>query len=244
MNTRVLVLFVMIVALGARAVAADLKTSGANSPAGANSIQGKVVETMNAAGYTYLLVESGSKKSWAAVPEVRVKVGDTVVISEAMPMAKYHSKALNRTFDVVYFSGSVSVNGSTAAQSGASGAPAGHVPTAKGAPAFDLTNIAKAPGGKTVAEVHAAASALAGKKIAVRGRVVKYNSGIMGKNWMHIRDGSGAEGTNDLTVTSKATAKVGDLVVIEGVLATNRDFGGGYRYALIVEDASVTVETK
>jgi hypothetical protein len=71
---------------------------------------------------------------------------------------------------------------------------------------------------------------------------VKYNGGIMGKNWLHIRDGSGQEGNNDLTVTTDAPAKVGDTVLVKGKVSTDRDFGGGYKYPVIVEDAKVTVE--
>jgi hypothetical protein len=71
---------------------------------------------------------------------------------------------------------------------------------------------------------------------------VKFNGGILGKNWLHVRDGSGAEGTNDLTVTTDAVVKVGDLVLVTGTLASDRDFGSGYKYALIVENAKVKVE--
>jgi hypothetical protein len=77
-----------------------------------------------------------------------------------------------------------------------------------------------------------------------RGKVVKTNPNIMGKNWLHVRDGSGAEGTNDLTVTTAGTApNVGDTVVVKGTVALEKDFGMGYQYDIIVEDAEVTVET-
>ena len=71
---------------------------------------------------------------------------------------------------------------------------------------------------------------------------MKYNGGILGKNWLHLRDGTGAEGSNDLTVTTDTRAKVGALVLVTGTLSTDRDFGGGYKYALIVENARVVVE--
>jgi hypothetical protein len=107
----------------------------------------------------------------------------------------------------------------------------------------DLTGIAKADGGLTVAEVFEGKDQLAGQPVVVRGKVVKSNPGIMGKNWLHVRDGSGAEGTNDLTVTTAgAVPNVGDTVVVKGVLALNKDFGMGYQYDVIVEDAEVTVE--
>ena len=109
--------------------------------------------------------------------------------------------------------------------------------------AVDLSNIAKADGGKTVAEVYADKDKLAGQKISVRGKVVKTVHAVMGKNWVHVRDGSGAEGTNDLTITTKADMPlVGDLVVVGGTVAANKDFGMGYMYPVIVEDAEIKIE--
>ncbi len=107
----------------------------------------------------------------------------------------------------------------------------------------DLSGIARAEGGKTVAEVFAEKDQLAGQPVVVRGKVVKSNPGIMGKNWLHVRDGSGAEGTNDLTVsTTGAAPAVGDTVLVKGPVSLNKDLGMGYVYDVIVEDAEVTVE--
>lgn len=120
--------------------------------------------------------------------------------------------------------------------------PAEH-PAAAPAPEVDLTGIAKADGGKTVAEVFAEKDALAGQPVTVRGKAVKVNAGIMGTNWVHVRDGSGADGTNDLTVTTAATVpNVGDTVLVTGTVGLNKDFGMGYSYDVIVEDATVTIE--
>jgi hypothetical protein len=92
--------------------------------------------------------------------------------------------------------------------------------------------------------VFAEKDALVGKPVTVRGKVVKANSGIMGKNWIHVRDGSGSDGTNDLTVTTTtAQPNVGDTVLVTGPVSLNKDFGMGYQYDVIVEDAQVTVET-
>ena len=112
-------------------------------------------------------------------------------------------------------------------------APAGSV---------DLSGIERAPGGRTVAEVFAEKDQLAGQPVTFRGKVVKANAGIMGKNWLHVRDGSGAEGTNDLTVTTAALANVGDTVLVTGAVALDRDFGMGYTYGILTEDATVQVE--
>jgi predicted small lipoprotein YifL len=122
--------------------------------------------------------------------------------------------------------------------------PADH-PPAKTDASVEVGQVAKAEGGQTVAEVYEQKAALAGTKVTVRGKVVKTNPGIMGKDWLHVRDGSGAEGTNDLTVTtgSKPLPEIGDVVVIVGTVALDKDFGMGYQYPVIVEDATVTVES-
>ena len=227
----------LILALS-RAILLALPLLAAASPAPQGEIRGKVVESINAASYTYVQIDTGAAKVWAAAPQFTVKAGDTVALGDAMPMPNYHSKTLNRTFEVVYFSGRATVNGAAAVTGATAAAPARSLPGL----AVDLSNIARAPGGQTVSEVHSGRAALAGKPVVVRGRVVKFNANIMGRNWLHIRDGSGVEGSNNLTVTSAGQAKVGDLVVVTGRLAVDKDFGSGYRYALLVEEAKLTVE--
>lgn len=91
-----------------------------------------------------------------------------------------------------------------------------------------------------VEEVYAKKDTLNGKKISVKGEVAKFNSGIMGKNWVHIRDGSGKPGTNDITATTQDDAKIGDKVIVTGTLAVGKDFGAGYIYEVIIEEASIT----
>lgn len=210
---------------------------------------GKVLETMNSGGYTYIQVDTGSEKIWAATPQVPVKVGDEVAIPAGMPMSNFHSPTLNRTFEVVYFVPTISVNGAeSGTQAGAMGQalpqmPPGHPPTRTQA-AVDLTGISKPQGGVTVAELYAGKKELAGKEVVLRGKVVKFLAEIMGKNWIHVRDGSGSQGTNDLTVTvpPHIVAKVGDTVLVKGLVTVEKDFGYGYKYDVILEDAQVTVE--
>ena len=91
-----------------------------------------------------------------------------------------------------------------------------------------------------VEDVYAKKDKLSGKKVAVKGKVVKFNAGIMGKNWVHVQDGSGKQGTNDITATTSQSASVGETVLITGILAVNKDFGGGYKYEVIIEEATVT----
>ena len=94
---------------------------------------------------------------------------------------------------------------------------------------------------QTVAALNQNKATLAGKTISAQGKVVKVNNGIMGRNFVHVQDGTGdAAATNNLIVTSKQTAAVGDQVTISGVVVVNRDFGAGYSYPLLIEEASIT----
>jgi hypothetical protein len=228
-----------------------------------NGFTGKVVETTNTAGYTYVLVDTGSQKHWAAANEFAVKPGDMVEVGAGVPMSNYHSKTLNRDFDMVYFTGRIKVAGDkTSASEATPQLPAGHPPLNAGstpalppghplitgdsakAPNLDLTGIKRAEGGKTIEEIFAGQKKLAGKEVVVRGKVVKYNAQILGKNWLHIRDGSGSpdKQDNDLTITTSDTAKLGDTVLVTGKLAADKDFGAGYKYSLIIEDDKVKAE--
>jgi hypothetical protein len=97
------------------------------------------------------------------------------------------------------------------------------------------------PDARTVAEVNEKVAELKDQPVVVRGQVVKYNPGIMGKNWIHLRDGTGsaAERSNDLLVTSLEQAKVGDVVTARGIVRMDKDFGYGYRYQVLVEEATL-----
>lgn len=153
-----------------------------------------------------------------------------------MQMDNFESKALKRKFDVVFFG--------TLDAPAASPSPAmQHATAAKGpADAPDVkVDKAKGPDARTVAEIHAQKMALKEKSVTIHGKVVKFTSEVMSKNWIHLRDGSGdaSRGDNDITITTKGTAKVGDVVLVKGIVRVNKDFGSGYTYAVIVEDAKI-----
>jgi len=201
----------------------------------ADELSGTVVETMNSGGYTYVLLDDGEQEVWAAGPQTYVAVGDTVSLSASMPMANFYSSTLERDFDLIFFAAAIT-GGS------APGGSPNAAPETPDAPAIDASKIEQVEGGQTVEGIFVGKHDLVGKTVSVRGKVVKFTPAIMGKNWLHIQDGTGAKGTNDLTVTTDASAAVGDTVVISGVLVADKDFGAGYRYDLIIEDAQVTVE--
>jgi hypothetical protein len=218
---------------------------GTQQPASAAPIVGRsgvVLETMDAADYTYVRVDLDGEEIWAAAPHVEVAVGDRVTIPPGAPMQNFHSSSMDRTFELIYFVGQILPEG---AQPAAGEMPPGHPPIGGDpAAAEPAAVVEKAENGYAIAEIHARRSELAGREIAVRGQVVKVNRGILGANWLHIQDGSGnaTDGTNDLTVTTQSLASVGDTIVIVGLLETDKDFGAGYRYEVIVTGARVAVE--
>jgi hypothetical protein len=226
------------------------KSAAANEKQTPAVQSGKVLEVLNASNYTYLRVDTGREKLWLAAPQIKIKSGERVSFAGGLPMKNFQSKSLGRTFETVYFVDQVARDGDKSAaprmsQADTKNLPQGHpsISSSNDAAAkMDFSRITKASGGKTVAEIYAEKSQLSGKKTAIRGKVVKYNGGIMGKNWIHLKDGTGSEGSNDLAVTTKAEAKVGDTVLVRGNVVTDKDYGYGYKYPVIIEDAEVTVE--
>lgn len=221
------------------------------SPVPDGMVRGTVLETMNGGGYTYVFIETDEDKRWVAVPQAAVLVDDVVQTGQGMPMSNFESKTLNRTFDVVYFAGGLENLSAPApamtptAADPVAALPPGHPSTdsAAAATAADVKVTELTPG-QDIAYVYANKDALADQSISLRGKVVKYNEGILGWNFIHIQDGSGdvADGSNDLTVTSKATTAMGETVVLTGTIILNKDFGAGYSFPVLMEDASITTE--
>ncbi len=92
---------------------------------------------------------------------------------------------------------------------------------------------------KTVEALFTEKAKLSGHEVQVKGKVVKVNNGVMNRNFLHIQDGTGKQGSNDVTVTSDETANVGDEVVVTGTMAVDKDFGAGYTYPLLIEKAKI-----
>jgi hypothetical protein len=239
----------------APAAATNAMEAQAASPSA--TIKGKVLERLDAPPYSYLRLKVGQDEMWAAVPKVEVAKGAEVTVLNAMPMANFESKTLKRKFEVVFFGTLEGAAGSAgAAAAPAPGAPppgmdAGpggmaqqHAKAAQGPSNVGDVKVPKAAGAdaRTVAEVYAQKGALKEKAVSIRGKVVKFNPGIMGKNWVHLQDGSGKadKGDNDITVTTQDMTSVGDTVVVKGTVRVDKDFGAGYAYPVIVEDARLS----
>jgi hypothetical protein len=217
---------------------ADLSKIDEIQQPAANRVYGKVTDIIEAAGYTYAEVDTGKEKVWAAASITPLKIGDMISFTTEMPMKNFHSNSMNRDFPIIYFvnrfiTDKESLAGTTTAMVSSHG-------KIKPAPAVKaVEGINKVEGGNTIAEVYTDKQKLNGKVIRVRGQVTKFTANVMNKNWLHIRDSSTLD---DLTITTDSTAAINAVVVIEGKLALDRDFGYGYVYPLIVEDASLTRE--
>jgi hypothetical protein len=196
-------------------------------------VTGEVLEVKDVDSYTYLRVKTRDGETWAAVTTAPLKPGATVTLENVMRMSNFESKALKRTFPTILF-GTLAVSGKSVAN---------EHPTLAQPSDNSPIKVSKASGAnaRTVAEVVTKAGELKDKPVQVRGKVVKYNPGIMGKNWIHLRDGSGAAADNsdDILVTTAASAKPGDVVTVSGVVRTDKDFGSGYSYKVLIEDAKL-----
>ena len=215
-----------------------------------SAVTGTVLETKDAGAYTYIRLKTAKGEIWAAVNQVALKPGAEVTIGNAMWMQNFESKTLNRKFDQILF-GMVGGEGAGAgaAANAEAALPPGHPPTASAgvpmpapADAGDV-KVEKAAGkdAKTVAEIWAQKASLKGVEVVVRGRVVKFNAEIMGRNWLHLRDGSGSadKQDNDITVTTTEVVTKGDVVTIRGKVALDQDFTAGYAYPVLIEGAKV-----
>ena len=190
--------------------------------------EGTVVDTLQGGGYTYMQIDDTKKKYWVAVEGTKVEKGTEVRFTEELKAKNFESKSLNRTFDEIVFASNLQYRT--------------NVPE-KGNLELITEQVKESPykqnGTMSVKEAWEKRVSLKDKTIAIRGRVVKASANIIGRNWIHIQDGTG-EGSEvgRIVFTSKELPKVGDIVTASGVVSVDKDFGSGYFYKIIVENAT------
>ncbi|MBI5622350.1 MAG: DNA-binding protein [Elusimicrobia bacterium] len=230
-------------------------------PAETPTVSGVVAETMDSGGYTYILLKDGKSSQWFATPPMKAKKGERLTLQSGMVMKDFKSPSLKRSFKSIIFSGGPAAAasapsadphaGGMGAGHGGSGAPHGMGGAGDKTPAMGHggripleagLKVEKAPGSDayTVAELHLKSKTLDGKKVSVRGKVVKVSRAIMDRNWVHLQDGSGdaKKGTHDLTLTTSELPAVGEVAVFKGTLRRDKDIGMGNRFPVLVEDAA------
>lgn len=188
-----------------------------------------VEEIINVSDYTYLRVKETGKEFWMAVPKAEFSAGEILLYESSMEMKNFESKELNRTFESILFVDKVNKE----LGAGALNQPQKPVLTKEN------ISIAPAAGGISIAQLYSKADSYSGRIVKIKGKVTKFNSGIMKKNWVHIQDGTSAGENFDLTITTNDFVQTGETVTFEGKIILNKDFGYGYSYKVLMEDAKV-----
>ncbi len=192
-----------------------------------------IKEVLQANSYTYLKVDENGLQKWLAVMKQEIKPGVSIYFRPDLEMKNFSSKELNRTFDSIFFVSYVGDKPMIKGRSPMMNFSSDHTKTEQ----TKNISVKQPDGGVSVAQLWANRTSYSGKTILIRGQVTKYNKNIMGKNWVHVQDGT-KDGTKyDLTITTGDVVKKGDVVTFKGKVVLNKDFGAGYKYDLILEEA-------
>ncbi len=194
-------------------------------------------EVLNTERYTYLKAREGAEEFWVAVPRQEIKVGNTYYYRGGLKKTNFYSQEFDRNFDLVYLVSNIMdaqnhPGSQTDVETNASPEAMKPEATATSAPApkdaIKLSDLLGHP------------EKYQNKKVTVSGQLVKANYQIMGKNWYHLQDGSQFSGKKaDLTITSQQEAQLGERLSFQGTIYLKKDFGAGYKYDLIMEEAVI-----
>lgn len=188
-----------------------------------------LLESIDSGGYTYMKVQEGKKRYWIAMTQRDIKVGDSVEYTEQIWMQEFHSKTLDRTFDSILFAGDIVTPASQQKHK---------LKKLKKVQKDILESKYKESDTLTIAELFKNRDKYVDKEVTIKGEVTKASLEIMGLNWIHIEDGSRFGGMDELVFTSKEPApKEGAIVYAKGRLLKDKDFGYGYFYPLIAQEA-------
>ena len=215
---------------------------------------GKILTIDNAMGYKYLNVDENGTQVWVAIANAPVAVGDKIGYDKRTIMHDFESKALGKKFKEIIFASDVYLP-QKASQPKSMKAMLGlepkdpHQGMGRGMSPEEEEEKPSQPfvekTSYSIQEVHMWRKALAGKTISLEGTVYKVSHQIMKRDWIHVGDGTGDEQklTDDLVFTCDATtAKAGDKIRATGKVSVNKDFGFGYFYKVLIEDATIEVK--
>jgi len=228
-----LMLIIILVCVGSQSVAQD-------PHAESGLMKGIVQEVLQVSSYTYLnVLEEDGNKRWLAVPTIDAKLGEIYYFKGGMEMPDFKSTELDRTFDSVLFLSAITNADLINAETGKINSElTGEVQNSKQATLDKLDLIIpEIDKGIRIAELFGNKEQYEGKKVKIHGEVTKFSVDIMGKNWVHFQDGTQFEGAYDLMITCLEVLVVGDVVTFEGIIALDKDFGAGYFYNIIMEEA-------
>jgi hypothetical protein len=210
------------------------KSKQKDLPPGTHGV--KLTEVIQTTNYTYLQVEENNSKFWIAVVRIEAKPGDSLYYTQDFEMKNFVSKELGRTFPSIFFIQD----------------PSDKLITTENAVPQDMTarkpeitrmtgiSVETPKGGITISELYKNKDTYAGKSVIIRGEILRYNHQVMRKNWVHIQDGTDFSGKFDLTVTTMDSLTIGSMVTFKGIIRLDKDFGAGYVYDVIMEEAKAS----
>lgn len=191
----------------------------------------KVNEVLSSDKYVYLNVNEGNSQYWIVTRKRDVEIGETYFFSGGLLKTNYENKEINRVFDKIYL-----VSNIVSANHGNNPATINDHEM-QGFADPKEPRIFEKEGSIKIADLLANPKKYEGKKIQLTGKCVKLNANIMGRNWIHLQDGS--KNDYDLVLTSKIAIPVGHIVTMTGTVSLNKDFGAGYQYDIIIENCDI-----
>ncbi len=194
-----------------------------------------VQEVLHGEKYSYMNVKEKFVEFWISTDKVLASVGDTLYYIDAFEMNDFKSKELDRVFESILFVSEISNKPIKKAEKWYK--EKHNTKTAQGTK-YDI-KLKRPDGAVSIADIYANTEKYNGKQLKLRGVVMRYNEMIMKKNWIHLQDGTDHNGEFDLTITTTDKVQLGDTIIIEGTLMLDKDFGAGYVYPVILEQATV-----
>jgi hypothetical protein len=199
----------------------------------------EVLDLLHTDKYTYLDVQEDDRRYWVAVSKMAAEKGDKYMYRGGLLKKNFYSREFDRNFETIYLVSRLTpMNGANGA-SALDRAKASLDQPSQGGP----IDIVQPDGAVSLSDLFEDPGSYTGKSIMVKGKCVKVNNRIMDRNWVHIQDGSSINGESlDLTITTQENVPVGAVAIFKGVIATQKDFGAGYRYEILLEDAVIVQE--
>lgn len=193
-----------------------------------------VKEVLPTSKYVYMNVEEDGESFWLATLKQDVEVGEQYIFKDGLLKTNFESKEYNRVFDKVYLVSTITKVGGESSRGKASSDLTKKVNKGN----KTLQNIS-VEGSISIAELIKNKNDFAGKSVILSGVCMKVNPNIMGRNWVHLVDGTMDE--YDLVLTTNLKISEGMPVALKGVVSLDKDFGAGYKYDIIIENAELAL---
>ena len=202
-----------------------------------------IKESIGSNDYTFVLASENDTDIWIAIPHANIKIGGAYYYQGGLIMYNFASKELKRTFKQILFLEGLSNDKENLITTPALAQKQQSIEKHININAYNLKRITihiKSINGRiTLSELYAKKALYAGKMVKLSGIVTRFSADIMKKNWVHLQDGTEYAGKFDLVISTKASVSIGDTIIMQGLVAVNKDFGYGYFYEVLLEDATI-----